>query len=140
MGTSSPVFGFRPMRWLFWRTANVPNDESLTVSPRANAEQTSSSMSSTICADSLRDSPTAWNTASVRSARVNVFVVITRLPQNRSDVRRASFLRQHQRDRSGSSGGGSPPDQAGAPGKAAAHGFEQDELALVDAAVLNRGR
>lgn len=30
-----PVFGFRPMRWPFLRTVNVPNDDSLTVSPRA---------------------------------------------------------------------------------------------------------
>src|SRR6185437_4638919 len=59
IGTSSPVFGLRPMRCDFWRTANVPNEESFTVSPRDNAAQSSSRMSSTIWADSLRDSPTA---------------------------------------------------------------------------------
>src|SRR6202030_2504864 len=42
MGTSVPVFGLRPMRWDFWRTANVPNEDSFTVSPRASASHTSS--------------------------------------------------------------------------------------------------
>src|SRR5256885_7725718 len=59
IGTSSPVLGLRPIRWAFCRTAKVPKDESFTVSPRASAEQTSSSISSTICADSWRDRPTA---------------------------------------------------------------------------------
>jgi hypothetical protein len=84
MGTSVPVFGLRPMRWDFWRTAKVPKEESFTVSPLASASHTSSSMSSTICADSLRDRPTAWNTASARSARVKVLVVMeNRLPRRR---------------------------------------------------------
>src|ERR1043166_3642756 len=76
IGTSSPVLGLRPMRCDFCRTAKVPNEESLTVSLRASAAQISSSMSSTICADSVRDSPTDWKTDSVRSARVKVFVVM----------------------------------------------------------------
>ena len=33
IGTSTPVFGFRPIRSPFRRTSNVPNDDSLTVSP-----------------------------------------------------------------------------------------------------------
>jgi len=32
--TSTPVFGFLPIRWAFLRTVNVPNPGSLTVSPR----------------------------------------------------------------------------------------------------------
>ena len=30
IGTSSPVFGLRPIRWPFWRAAKVPNEEILT--------------------------------------------------------------------------------------------------------------
>ena len=41
IGTSSPVLGLRPMRWPFWRMENVPNEESLTVSPSARASMIS---------------------------------------------------------------------------------------------------
>src|SRR5690348_9985801 len=99
MGTSVPVLGLRPMRFDFWRTENVPKDESFTVSPRDSAAQISSSMSSTICEDSLRDSPTALNTASDSSERVRVFMEI-RLPLWTCRERRSrNFFRQHQRDR-----------------------------------------
>ena len=33
IGTSVPVFGFRPIRWPFFRTMNDPKDDSFTVSP-----------------------------------------------------------------------------------------------------------
>ena len=33
MGTSSPVFGFRPIRSPFWRTEKLPNEEIFNVSP-----------------------------------------------------------------------------------------------------------
>ena len=36
IGTSTPVFGLRPMRSPFERTTKEPNDDSLTVSPRAS--------------------------------------------------------------------------------------------------------
>jgi hypothetical protein len=32
IGASTPVFGFRPMRWPFMRTVNVPNNDSFTIS------------------------------------------------------------------------------------------------------------
>jgi hypothetical protein len=37
IGTSTPVFGFRPIRWVFMHTVNVPNDDSFTISSRAMA-------------------------------------------------------------------------------------------------------
>ena len=42
IGTSTPVFGLRPMRWPFERTTKEPNEDSFTVSPRAAASQISS--------------------------------------------------------------------------------------------------
>lgn len=33
IGTSSPVFGFRPIRWPLLRTEKLPNEEIFTVSP-----------------------------------------------------------------------------------------------------------
>src|ERR1700742_3851052 len=72
IGTSCPVFGFRPTRWPLSRTVKLPNDEIFTDSPRANASTTSESIVSTRSLDSLRDSPTSWNTDSLRSARVIV--------------------------------------------------------------------
>ena len=45
--TSAPVFGFRPIHLPFWRTMNVPNDDSLTVSPLAMLSEISFSTSST---------------------------------------------------------------------------------------------
>src|SRR6185437_15261290 len=94
IGTSSPVFGLRPMRCAFCRTAKVPKEESFTDSPRASAAQISSRISSTICADSWRVSPTALNTASVRSARVNVSVVMNATPLCATKARRRRMPRQ----------------------------------------------
>src|SRR5262249_45335435 len=54
IGTSSPVFGLRPTRPPFWRTANEPNDDSFTLSPRMRLSAISSSTRSTSCADSVR--------------------------------------------------------------------------------------
>src|SRR3954451_15818034 len=58
IGTSTLVFGLRPMRSPFERTTNEPKEDSLTVSPRTKASQISSSTDSTRAADSLRESPT----------------------------------------------------------------------------------
>src|SRR5215468_3220450 len=82
IGTSVPVFGFRPIRWPFLRTTNEPNDESFTVSPRSRQSVISFSTSSTSAEDSVRDRPTFWYTASHKSARVTVFPVIAQ-PQSR---------------------------------------------------------
>src|SRR5690348_3170376 len=41
IGTSVPVFGLRPTRCPFWRTAKLPNDEILTFSPSAAAPELS---------------------------------------------------------------------------------------------------
>src|SRR5580698_3052791 len=134
MGTSSPVLGLRPMRWDFCRTAKVPKEESLTVSPRASASQTSSSMSSTIWADSLRDRPTAWNTASVRSARVRVFVVMkNRLPYRAQSLGGRRFAVNLKGI--GETVNRLPADQGGTPGKTAAHGLQKDQIAALDAPV-----
>src|SRR5436190_7303998 len=72
IGTSCPVFGFRPIRWPLSRTVKLPNEEIFTDSPRANASTTSARIVSTRSLDSLRDSPTSWNTDSLKSARVIV--------------------------------------------------------------------
>src|ERR1700733_9294532 len=76
IGTSLPVFGLRPMRWPFLRTTKEPNDDNLTVSPRSRQSVISLSTSSTSVADSVRDKPTFWYTASHKSARVIVFLAI----------------------------------------------------------------
>src|SRR5512135_3247695 len=76
IGTSLPVFGLRPMRWPFLRTTNDPNEESFTVSPRSRQSVISLSTNSTSDADSVRERPTFWETASQRSARVTVLPVI----------------------------------------------------------------
>jgi hypothetical protein len=55
IGTSSPVFGLRRMRWPFSRTTNRPNDDSFTVSPRSRQSVISWSTNSTREAASLRD-------------------------------------------------------------------------------------
>src|SRR5204862_629056 len=76
IGTSLPVFGLRPIRCPFFRTTNEPNEESFTVSPRSRQSVISFSTISTRVADSVRDSPTFWYTASHRSARVTVLPAI----------------------------------------------------------------
>src|SRR6476646_4388240 len=76
IGTSLPVLGFRPIRWPFFLTTNEPNEESLTVSPRSRQSVISLSTNSTNAADSVRERPTFWYTASHKSARVTVFPVI----------------------------------------------------------------
>src|SRR5258708_11407861 len=72
MGTSSPVLGLRPIRCPFWRTEKLPKDEIFTVSPRVSDSTISLRMVSTRAAESFRDRPTSWYTASLRSARVTV--------------------------------------------------------------------
>jgi hypothetical protein len=58
IGTSTPVFGFRPMRWRLLRTVNVPNDDNFTVSPRAMVFVISFNTRSTRADDSVRVNPT----------------------------------------------------------------------------------
>src|SRR5688572_24013053 len=88
------------MRWLFWRTAKVPKEDSFTVSPLASAPQTSSSISSTIWAESVRERPTAWKTDSVRSARVKVPVAMApATPIYPQKPRAGRKARQYQLDR-----------------------------------------
>src|SRR3954447_2503198 len=60
IGTSWPVFGFRPTRCPFWRTAKVPNEEIFTVPSRSSETEISSRIASTRSADSLRERPTSW--------------------------------------------------------------------------------
>jgi hypothetical protein len=49
----------RPTRCPFWRTAKLPNDEILTISPRSSARAISAITDSTSSADSLRERPTS---------------------------------------------------------------------------------
>src|ERR1700739_697191 len=72
IGTSCPLFGFRPIRCPLSRTVKLPKEEIFTDSPRAKASTTSARIVSTRSLDSLRDSPTSWNTDSLKSARVIV--------------------------------------------------------------------
>jgi hypothetical protein len=58
IGTSTPVFGFRPIRWPFLRTVNVPNDDNFTVSPLAMVSVISLKTRSTSSADFVRVNPT----------------------------------------------------------------------------------
>src|SRR5690606_21350174 len=88
IGTSSPVLGFRPIRWFFERTWNEPKDESFTFCPATSASATRSRTRSTSSADSVRDKPTASYTASARSARVTVFCVIDAPPIALPDLSR----------------------------------------------------
>src|ERR1043166_3978359 len=126
IGTSVPVFGLRPILWPFLRTTNEPNDESFTVSPRSRQSVISFSTSSTRLADSVRDRPTFWYTASHRSARVTVFPVIA-LPRSRRSIYPSEFSRYSQvaagstgrRDKAADD---SPAQQRRPPGEAAAHG------------------
>ena len=80
IGTSSPVFGLRPMRSFLSRIWKVANEDSLTLSPRTMALQISSMTISTRDADSVLESPTLRNTASARSALVTVFPPIEPQP------------------------------------------------------------
>jgi hypothetical protein len=57
IGASTPVFGFRPMRWPFSRTVKDPNDESFTVSHRATVSMISFNTRSTKADDSVRVNP-----------------------------------------------------------------------------------
>src|SRR6185312_5421787 len=82
MGTSLPVLGLRPIRCPFLRTTNDPKEDSFTVSPRSRQSVISFSTISTRVADSVRDNPTFWYTASHRSARVTVLPAIAR-PRSR---------------------------------------------------------
>src|SRR3954453_19776380 len=86
IGTSFPVFGLRPMRCPFLRTTNEPNDESFTVSPRSRQSVITFSTISTRVADSVRDSPTFWYTASHRSARVTVLPAIALTPLSATNL------------------------------------------------------
>ncbi|EAQ06490.1 hypothetical protein SKA53_05363 [Yoonia vestfoldensis SKA53] len=80
IGTSSPVLGLRPTRAALSRTAKVPKDEILTVSPATSESDTCVSTLSTRSALSLRDRPTSLWTASARSMRVSVLSAIDRFP------------------------------------------------------------
>src|SRR5689334_20650424 len=87
IGTSVPVFGFRPIRCPFLRTMNEPNEDSFTVSPFSRQSVISFKTSSTKAEDSVRDSPTFWYTASHKSTRVTVFPVsLIALPQLRRTI------------------------------------------------------
>jgi hypothetical protein len=57
IGTSTPVFGFRPMRWPVSRTVNDPNDDNFTVSHRAMVSAISFNTRSTKADDSVRVNP-----------------------------------------------------------------------------------
>jgi hypothetical protein len=70
IGASLPVFGFRPIRAPLLRTANDPNEDSFTISPRSRRLVISLNTSSTIAADSAFDMPALLWTASIKSARV----------------------------------------------------------------------
>src|SRR5712672_1716582 len=86
IGTSLPVLGLRPILWPFLRTTNEPKEDSFTVSPRSRQSVISLSTNSTNAADSVRERPTFWYTASHKSARVTVFPVIAQ-PQSRQSSR-----------------------------------------------------
>src|SRR6056297_3425880 len=58
IGTSTPVFGLRPIRSPFSRTTKDPKEDSFTVSPCSSVSQISPSTDSTNWADSVRESPT----------------------------------------------------------------------------------
>src|SRR5262249_24067941 len=72
IGTSTPVFGFRPIRSDLERTKNRPKDDNLTGSPATKASANSSNTACTNSADSLRESPRRRYTASARSTRTTV--------------------------------------------------------------------
>ena len=72
--TSTPVFGFLPIRWPFLRTVNVPNPGNLTVSPRTTQSEISFKTDSVKSADSRRERPTLRCTVSYNSFRVTVLL------------------------------------------------------------------
>src|SRR5215218_413983 len=156
IGTSTPVLGLRPTRCPFSRTTNDPNEDSFTVSPALRLSQMCASTSSTSDADSVRDSPTFWYTASLRSASVTVRPAI-RLPL-RSDRKTHTKSMPDNAIQSSSDGQSerganlpaedslpapvtlvqrcaSPAQQRAAPGEAAADRLDHDEVALLHAAV-----
>ena len=55
IGTSFPVFGFRPIRGPLLRTTKEPNEDSFTISPSSRRSVISLNTSSTNAADSDRD-------------------------------------------------------------------------------------
>src|SRR3546814_10166369 len=67
IGTSTPVFGFRPILCVLSRKTNVPKPEIFTFSPSASALLIWSSMDSTICADSARDRRSEEHTSELQS-------------------------------------------------------------------------
>src|SRR5262249_51662706 len=144
IGTSFPVFGLRPSRCPFLRTTKDPNDESLTVSPRSRQSVISFNTNSTNDADSVRDSPTFWYTASHRSARVTVFPPIAKPRYRRSTP---LTHRRYEQRATGSTGQCVFVviwrllfHQGRAPGEPAPHRLEQHEVARLDASVADRHR
>src|SRR6266550_4303530 len=97
IGTSLPVLGLRPILCPFLRTTKEPNEDSFTVSPLSRQSVISFNTISTRVADSVRDSPTFWYTASQRSARVTVLPAIarprSRRPPYQLDNQRYSHVR-----------------------------------------------
>ena len=75
IGTSSPVLGLRPMRSRFSLMPKLPNDDSLTGSPRARAVESSCKTISTSSAASLRGRPAFLTTASTNPALVRVLLL-----------------------------------------------------------------
>src|SRR3954464_12035786 len=144
IGTSLPVFGLRPMRCPFLRTTNEPNDESFTVSPRSRQSVISFNTISTRVADSVRDSPTFWYTASHKSARVTVLPAIASTPLSATNL--INLNNQRYSHCAAVVNGPpsqfrwrvSPTHQRCAPGKPASHRLEQHEVALFDAAIFHR--
>jgi hypothetical protein len=72
IGTSIPVFGFRPTRSRLSRSTKVPKPEILTFSPLIRASDTCCRTCSTSTAESDLDRPTFRLSSSARSARVSV--------------------------------------------------------------------
>src|SRR5215207_6124400 len=163
IGTSFPVLGLRPIRCPFLRTTNEPKDDSFTVSPRSRQSVISFSTSSTSAADSVRDNPTRWYTASHKSARVTVFAAIASpafgdryislnfktilgcrsrvngavAGRPRQDVG-SCLKRRRSPTRSAGFTGCSPAQQYRSPGEAASHRLQHDQVAVLDAPVDDR--
>ena len=70
IGTSSPVFGFRPIRSFFCRIEKLAKLGTLNGSPFARQSEISSKTVSRRLSHSFRDSPTSWCTASIKSLRL----------------------------------------------------------------------
>src|SRR5688500_6302713 len=139
IGTSRPVLGLRPTRSPLSRTMNDPNDESFTVSPAMIASQISLRTISTIPADSVLDRPRRLYTASARSARVTVLPPITPAARIILDLSSKSWAKPMRAGRAGQHERiNLPAQQRRAPGEAAAHRFQHDEVALLYTAVMHR--